>query len=371
MSDSMTVVHVTPGLGLGGAERLLVDLCAEPTHGIHHHVVSLGRGNELEAELLAGGVPVVTVPMSFSVASFLRLLSLRRHIKEQNPHIIQSWNYHTALLCLIVCPDFKRTIWSIHHTPTDRDGMKTHTRRIVNLLRVFSRYPRKIIYASQASREAHERLGYNPHKGLVIANAVKDRSVVGLRSSARRSDSSGQPGMICVAGYRPVKNHAGLIRGLEIARRGVVRPGVTLVGPGLDAKNAELVDLIRSAGVEDCVKLMGPSSDIYSILPQYELIIVPSLSESLPLSLLEGINAGLLPIVTPVGGCPALVGTEGIVAKSSSPEHIAEAIQVAFKMEKSERECRVSALRERMRNEHGWPACHRAYQGAWVGDRVP
>jgi len=83
---------------------------------------------------------------------------------------------------------------------------------------------------------------------------------------------------------------------------------LTIVGNGLERR--QLVKLCNDLGVEDNVKFLGllPNEQIYQVLKENDVFILTSDFEGLPLSLLEAMAWGCIPVVTDIrSGIPELV----------------------------------------------------------------
>ena len=73
-----------------------------------------------------------------------------------------------------------------------------------------------------------------------------------------------------------------------------------------DCKN-----LTESLGLAKHVKFLG-FQKVHELLPQIGLLILSSISEALPLVVLEGFAAGVPAVTTEVGACRQLIEGEGI-----------------------------------------------------------
>jgi glycosyltransferase involved in cell wall biosynthesis len=76
----------------------------------------------------------------------------------------------------------------------------------------------------------------------------------------------------------------------------------------------------------DRVKFLGYRSDVPALLDLMEIFVLPSLSEGLPLSLLEAQAAGKPVVASNVGGNPEVVedGKSGFLVPPSNPDVLAE-----------------------------------------------
>lgn len=72
----------------------------------------------------------------------------------------------------------------------------------------------------------------------------------------------------------------------------------------------------------DRIRYLGERHDIPQLMAQCEAMCLPSIWEGLPVTLLEALSVGCVPICSPVGGIPNVVedGQNGILSESSSEE---------------------------------------------------
>ncbi|MDZ7697266.1 MAG: glycosyltransferase [Deltaproteobacteria bacterium] len=98
-----------------------------------------------------------------------------------------------------------------------------------------------------------------------------------------------------VANFREVKNHVCLLKALDILSKSHPELRVLLVGRGFpdDSENSEpgIRRLINELGIEDRVIFAGYRGDIPRILRAFDIFCLPSLSEGLPVSILEAMAA--------------------------------------------------------------------------------
>lgn len=101
------------------------------------------------------------------------------------------------------------------------------------------------------------------------------------------------------------KNHRVLIDAFALLRRNHSNIRLRLLGSGpLEQK---LRDQAVHHGLGDSVEFCGFSHDVSGFLAGLDVFVLASLSEALPLSLLEAIASGLPVVATKVGGVPRIV----------------------------------------------------------------
>jgi glycosyltransferase involved in cell wall biosynthesis len=159
---------------------------------------------------------------------------------------------------------------------------------------------------------------------------------IGLPDPSRRGrhlellDSVGIPrsaGIVGTVGnLYPVKGHLDLIR----AARTVLdrHPAAHVVILGRGALHDTLVSEATVLGIRDRVHLLGYRDDVQEWLTTMDVFTMPSLSEGLPLSLLEAMGSGVPTVVTGVGGMPEVVqdGETGFVVPPGDVGALADRI---------------------------------------------
>ena len=130
------------------------------------------------------------------------------------------------------------------------------------------------------------------------------------RRCGRRSAStparcwSGRP-----ADWSPVKGHEYLIRAAGYLAE--TRSDVRVVIAGTGPREPELRALARALGVERRCLFVDPVADgrmtVYDLLGALDVFVLPSLSEGLPMALLEAMALGRPAVASAVGGIPEVI----------------------------------------------------------------
>jgi glycosyltransferase involved in cell wall biosynthesis len=135
----------------------------------------------------------------------------------------------------------------------------------------------------------------------------------------------------------PIKDIKTFIRALFIASRTMPDIEGWIVGPEEEdpAYAQECRALAESLGLAKNVKFLG-FQRIHDILPKVDVIALTSISEALPLVVLEGFAAGIPSITTDVGSCRQLIegygeedralGVAGSVVPIANPAAFAQAV---------------------------------------------
>ncbi len=191
-----------------------------------------------------------------------------------------------------------------------------------------------VISLYEGNRERQIRDGAPAERTRVIPNGIDVERYQG--ALAARSGEA-PPVVALVGRVVPIKDIKTFVR----AMRGVVEacPGAEgwIVGPEDEDPDysAECRALIDSLELGDSVHLMG-FRDIPELLPRIGVMALTSISEALPLVVLEAFAGGVPVVSTDVGACRELIeggdaedraiGTAGRVTPIASPEATAAAV---------------------------------------------
>lgn len=160
----------------------------------------------------------------------------------------------------------------------------------------------------------------------VIPNGIPLRT--GTRDRVRRELAIAPDELLIVSvgNLYPVKGHAVLIDALAMLRE---RSGWRLAIAGRGEEEPRLRAQAAAAGIGDRIHLLGFRDDIADVLAAGDLFAMPSLSEGLPLALVEAMSFGLPVVVSRVGGVPEVVtdGVEGLLVPPSDSAALAAAIR--------------------------------------------
>jgi glycosyltransferase involved in cell wall biosynthesis len=116
-------------------------------------------------------------------------------------------------------------------------------------------------------------------------------------------------------------------------------PNLRLEIAGSGPLREKLESVASQTGLGDRVKFLGWIDDIQSILPRWDIFVMPSLEEGFPIAALDAMAAGLPVVATRVGGVPELIedGTTGWLVPPRDIESLGSRLRVLL----SDRELRV------------------------------
>jgi len=196
--------------------------------------------------------------------------------------------------------------------------------------RVMRRADRTVCVSARQAERARSA-GVPSERVVVIHNAIEvDRA---HEASPRYRDRLQSlfprtPELIVGAAGRlsPEKGFCHFVDAAEIVARTHPRVGFVLFGEG--PLRDDIAEQIRARGLSQQFVLPGFRSDLAEFLPHLDLLVLPSLTEGLPVIVLEAFAAGVPVVATAVGGTPEVVvdGRCGYLVRASSADALAARI---------------------------------------------
>jgi glycosyltransferase involved in cell wall biosynthesis len=309
------VLHLAGQLETGGTERLLVDFARHTNREATDLVfVALSTGGTPAEDIRACGWPVLTLekPPGFrpkAIFRLARILRLRRvdilHVHNTGPFI-----YGSLAACIA----------GIKHIIFTRHGRETDVKRShLTLSRLLSRLADRIVCVSDDSSQLASQQGWPRKKISTIWNGI---DLSRFRYVGPKPDGP----VTMVARLSPVKDTRTLLEATAVVARSYSNLQVAIAGDGpcfADLKAASL-----ELGLGEHVRFLGEVKAVPELLGQASMLVLPSLSEGLPLTVLEAMACGLPIVATHVGGTPEAVrdGETGFLVPPRSPAQLAEKI---------------------------------------------
>lgn len=140
------------------------------------------------------------------------------------------------------------------------------------------------------------------------------------------TEPSDQLRLVCVASLSKHKGQAIIIEALNLLPKEVLNMvHLTLVGTGLALDDCKAK--VKEYNLESRVSMLGQRNDVAEVLKSQDVFILPSISEGMPMSIIEAMRQGLYIMATPVGGILEMIETGYGEFISRNPQELAEAIE--------------------------------------------
>jgi glycosyltransferase involved in cell wall biosynthesis len=191
----------------------------------------------------------------------------------------------------------------------------------------------QIIALYETNRQRQVLDGAPPERTRCIANGIAIAPLAALRALRPATP----PPVLCLIGrVVPIKDIKTFIRAMRTVVNRMPQAQGWIAGP--TDEDPDYADecrvLVESLGLQEHVRFLG-FQRLTELLPQVGVVVLSSISEALPLVLLEGFAAGVPTVSTDVGSCRQLVdglpgedaalGRAGRIVGIADPRALADA----------------------------------------------
>ncbi len=358
--DGLRVLHLVSSLETGGMEHFVARIAQwQREQGLDARVLAC-RGGALQPVLDASGVPLTVL----GSGRWRRMSDLVAAAGRFRPDVFHAHNQpalpYALLGRLLSVPRSARTVLTFH-------GQGAHG---VRSLRSWERVLTDHVVA--VSDGARDRLAAGKlladaefaARVSVISNGVRPAPLAGPASevrSARRREWGLEDRVVgvIVARVDGRKGHDTLLH--ACARLRDLPFTLLVVGDGIARPELETLAQQLELGT-DRVRFLGARNDVPDILAAADLFVLPSLSEGMPLSVLEAMAAGLAVVATRVGGLPELIpdAKHGSLVSVGDSNALADAMRELIRDE-AKRASVGAAARARVEQHFSFDAMGNAY----------
>lgn len=323
------VLHVLHSMAVGGAEVLVDRIVRQMSDKFRFAIACLDSIGSLGDRLKADDVPVIDLGRKPGV-DVRCIRRLRRHIHQLSAAVVHAHQYTPYFYSVASRFPFSQVpiIFTEHgrHHPDTRK-----TKRVV-FNRLTSRHRDRIVGVGHAVKQALVANEGFPERAVsVIYNGVPTRTDEETAEVAtiRRDFELPEDAFVIVQVARLdyLKDHLTAAKAFLAVARNV--PNVYWLVVGAGPKRHQLEEFLTGTPYAKQVRFTGERSDVARILRASDLMLLSSISEGIPLTLIEGMLAQLPIVSTNVGGVSEVIrdGVDGLLAPAESSTELANSIE--------------------------------------------
>ncbi|HEX3762153.1 MAG TPA: glycosyltransferase [Kofleriaceae bacterium] len=300
----LSIVHVLSSYGVGGQERVALDLAiGQKARGHDVSVISLAPPPDgaMADEFAAAGIAVGRVAKRDGLDPTL-VPRLAHALRERHADVVHT---HNPLPLIYGAPAARLARAAAIHT---KHGMNPGGRGHRWLRRTAAGFVHEFVAVSDttAAQARHQR-DTSPGKLHTIPNGIRlDRYAPDpeARAAARVELGLGDAWVVGTVGrLDPIKNQAMLVRAMAPMLSSRVRLVIIGEGPARPDVEAAIAELSEPRWVV----MTGRRMDVPRLIHAFDVFALSSSSEGLPLVVPEAMAAGLPIVTTDVGGLPSVV----------------------------------------------------------------
>ena len=305
----------------GGAERMCVNISNVLSANAYEVMLCTTRcGGPLEKAIDHGVKYFILHKKHFlDFGAFAKLLKL---VRDNNIEIIHA---HSSSVFWAVAVKLRlpaiRVIWHDHL------GLRIYDRKKNFFYKLISKKIDAIIAVNNELADWSRRNMKVPRENIVLINNFP------LLNTVKHNSNPEYFTIVCLANLLPPKDHGTLIRAVaQLSKQTLPKKLKVILAGSFNQSEytSGIKSLIEELGLNEIISIAGSVEDTATLLASADCGVLTSVSEGLPVAILEYGMAGLPVVVTDVGQCAEVVGygKYGYVVSPGDYESLAEKLHL-------------------------------------------
>lgn len=322
--------------GVYGGERVVLNLASSIDRSKFNVVVVAFGKEEDRIPLLkaakAKNIPVDTIP-SRKRYDVRGIFDVKRMIRKHKIDIIHCHGYKSDVLSFFAALFSNVKLVTTLHGWWIGTSLKSRTYNALDLFVI--RFFDKVIVVSQSLFESLISGGHSRKKTILIPNCVDVKKFEEIKDLGGTRDDLGVPKEATLLGtvsrLTEEKGHTYLIDAFAKILRKFNNSYLIIAGEG--PLEGSLRAKARDLGLAERVIFTGFREDVAGIIAAMDIFLMPSISEGLPMAVLEAMAARKPIIASNVGGIPSVIHDKetGLIIEPGDPDSIVEAVTILLK----------------------------------------
>lgn len=318
----LKILYVITGLGMGGAEQVVINL-AEQAEAMGHKVDIAYLGGEVVSKPASQSIGLHNINMKGYRSLFIAFYKLSSLIKKLQPNVVHSHMVHANILCRLVRfkVEFPRLISTIHSS-NEGGVLRMLAYRLTHTMADFT------TNVSIEAAKVFELKKAAPKGGIIaIPNGINTQYFKPIDEKIRRAEIGECFNIISVGRLERVKDYSTLLRALSILlNNNNIKIKLKIVGDG--SEKEALKKLAIELRINEYVEWLGIRRDLPKLFNDSDLFVITSEYEGFGLVAAEAMACCLPVISTDNGGVPEVLGSGEWVVQ------VADEVALVDKMKK-------------------------------------
>jgi glycosyltransferase involved in cell wall biosynthesis len=352
----MRIVYVLTSLGIGGAERQVLELAAcmeQRGHNVALVVlrepINEHREHWEHCEQWPVTIRLEHLAMRRRPLSFFRALAqAKRVVRQFRAEVVHSHSFHANVFARLIKlrPNSPALVCTVHNV-YEGGWPRMLTYRLTDRLCA------KTTTVSQAAAERFVRLrAISAEKCAVVVNGVDMNKLAPDPERRARTRAAmvacGEFVWLAAGRIAPAKDYPNLLRAFARVQAARSDARLWIAGEAKDGAEIPLHALAVELGVARQVQWLGLRRDLPALLDAADGFVLASAWEGMPLALAEAMAMESPVVATDVGGVRELVGHTGSIVPAHDAESLADAMTTVMQMSSEERATQGRSARDRV-----------------------
>lgn len=331
------VLIVVSNLKIAGAQKMVEQLAlAMDKNHYQLNIVCLSAPCDsfIEKRLLENGINLIFLNKKpgFQIKMLFQISSIVKKIKPSIIHThVSTWVYTFPIA-------IRENICILHtiHSRPNRQESNSIVRKLITFL-YHHHFIVPVAISNEIKKEAEELYCLSDTEVEMVVNPVDYVSF----SRVEKIDHDNVV-FVNVARFDEVKNQMFLINSFAKAYKKNQHIRLILAGDGKLMEEAK--KLTKSLGIDNVVQFLGNVDNVPELFSMCDVFVLPSLTEGLPVSMLEAEAAGLPVIASKIGGIPDIFKDNGYLINVNDEKALIESILLLTNIEIREEKSKNSKI---------------------------
>ncbi len=269
-------------------------------------------------------------PIPFRRFDFNVFSELKQFVQKHQIHLIHSHGRGAGIYSRLLGKDLNLPVIHTFHGVT---SVSLRTLLEFQFEKWLAQFTTRFVHVSDSEQKYAASLGIsNPDRSEVISNGInfkifhefqkKERLEIRSKLGFKESDMV----LGCVARFDPVKNHYFLVE--AFSSLSVEFPHLKLVLIGTGETENQIKELVKQRGLEHAVQFLGEKDEIAPFYAAFDIFVLTSQHEGLPITLLEALASKCPVVLSDVRGNRDVVNEDvGILFPNSDVSAFQNAIR--------------------------------------------
>jgi glycosyltransferase involved in cell wall biosynthesis len=319
-------MHIIIGHGFGGLENVMLDLVNEgDKEWFEYFILCLSTPDVVRQQLEESGATVLELGYGRGLHLGLSL-AIQKAVSEHSIDIVHSHDFNPFFYTTLGCIGNRR----LAKVYTEHSGILSLRKRHHWIVKMLSYANDAMVMVSEHLQQHYAKhVGIPKERTTVIHNGIDTNLFVDPLDGEILKQEFGLEGKLVIGSAVRLIEQKGLQ--YLIASASAVKercPNVRFLVIGDGRLRDSLIAQTRELGVDDIFLFPGYRSDIARILPIFDIYVLPSLWEGLPLGVIEAMLAARPIVVTAVGGVREVMtnGENALLVPPADSDALAEAL---------------------------------------------
>ncbi len=321
----MKILYLITGLGLGGAEKVVVDLADQMTLLGHDVKIAYLKG-EILVQPVSPKIELICLDFDSLSNFYSALKKYKKVLRDFRPDVVHAHMVHANIFARIsrFFISNNKLICSAHNS-NEGGYIRMIAYRFTNFLSDLNTNVSNEACISLIRKGAFSKNNIiTVYNGIDLNHFKKQEKII----------FNNEIKFLSIGRFSEQKDYPNLFHAIALIKNDL-SPNVKFYIAGDGELRSELENLIHQLDIGENIQLLGKRNDIPELLNSANFFILASKHEGLPTVVIEAMACETFVIATDCGGCSEIMGDTGRLVPISNSGILADTILDVLKLQKA------------------------------------